>query len=315
MTKIDLQVCKDILFGVTVGDAIGVPVEFQSREQLRDSPVTNMRGYGSYNMPPGTFSDDGSLTLCLAEALTNGFDLSNIAQNFINWRYDNYWTATGVMFDIGMTTRRSIERLLKGTQPYIAGDFESSNNGNGSLMRILPLILYTHNKPVEERFRVTRQVSAMTHGHLRSVLSCFYYLEFALCLINGDDKFTAFAHSQTIVIDYLSKTTINPEEIKLFDRLLTSDIKLLSEDKIYSSGYVLHTLEASIWCLLNTENYRDAVLKAVNLGEDTDTTAAVTGGLAALLYGYESIPGDWMNTLARKTDIEDLAERMFKKLG
>ena len=113
----------------------------------------------------------------------------------------------------------------------------------------------------------------------------------------------------------MTNLAINPKEITLFERLLKSEIYKLEEDEIQSSGYVLHTLEASIWCLLTTDNYKEAVLKAVNLGRDTDTTSAVTGGLAGLLYGLDNIPKNWLQQIARYDDIENLAERLADKLA
>ncbi len=312
---ITLKTCKDILFGVAVGDALGVPLEFKSREEIKKDPVTDIRGYGSYNLPPGTFSDDSSLTFCLAEALTNDFDLNRIAQNFINWRYHNYWTARGEVFDVGITTQSAIDRLAGGVRPDLAGDFGVSSNGNGSLMRILPLLLYIRDKPIAERYQITRQVSSMTHGHVRSSIACFYYLEFALELLKGRGKLEIYELLQIRVAEYLQSIAISVDERHLFNRLLIDRIDLIPIEQIHSSGYVLHTLEAGIWCLLTTDNYKDAVLKAVNLGRDTDTTAAVTGGLAGLLYGHESIPDNWLGALARKNDIEDLAERLFNNLA
>jgi ADP-ribosylglycohydrolase len=302
------------LLGLAVGDALGVPVEFTSRQHLKQNPVTGMMGYGSHNVPPGTFSDDSSLAFCLAEALTGEFSLHTIANNFINWRYNNYWTAFGTVFDIGITTAHAINKLKAGTQPELAGGFYEDENGNGSLMRILPLVFYIRDKPVKERFILTRLVSSLTHGHIRSVISCFYYLEFAGLLMDGIDKFEAYNRLKTAVALNLTSFAVNPAEIKLFSRLLGANIYTLPEDSIKSSGYVLHTLEASIWCLLTTDDYAGAVLKAVNLGSDTDTTGAVTGGLAGLLYGYENIPAEWLNSLARRKDIEYLAARLDKAL-
>jgi ADP-ribosyl-[dinitrogen reductase] hydrolase len=310
--QLNLKSCKDILFGVAIGDALGVPVEFKSRAEISRQPVMDMIGYGTHNKPAGTFSDDSSLTFCLAEAIASGFTLEGTGRNFINWRYDNYWTADNEVFDIGMTTQRAIDRLVKGTPPQHAGDFEEESNGNGSLMRILPLLVYIRDKPVDECYQLIKQVSSMTHGHARSVIACFYYLEFALGLLNGEEKFVVYNRLQKDIAEYLRSINMSRDETSLFDRLLIDRIDMIPEDQIRSSGYVLHTLEASIWCLLNTNNYKDAVLKAVNLGQDTDTTGAVTGGLAGLLYGYDSIPEHWLSQLARKNGIEDLSVRMFK---
>lgn len=196
----------------------------------------------------------------------------------------------------------------------MAGGFEESDNGNGSLMRILPLVFYLLDKPIKERFDITKKVSSITHGHIRSVIACFYYLEFALKILAGKDKFEIYQNLQTEISNHLTSLTINPAEIAIFDRLLKGKIAKLDEGEIQSSGYVLHTLEASIWCLLTTDNYKEAVLKAVNLGSDTDTTGAVTGGLAGLLYGLDNIPKKWITQLARKEDIENLAERLAEKI-
>ncbi|HZK97803.1 MAG TPA: ADP-ribosylglycohydrolase family protein [Prolixibacteraceae bacterium] len=301
--------------GVAVGDAIGVPVEFKSRSYLRNNPVSDMTGNGTHNVPVGTFSDDGSLTFCLAEALTLDFDLNNIGQNFVNWYKNNYWTARGDVFDIGNTTQQAIFRLESGIRPDLAGGIDGNSNGNGSLMRILPLFFYLLDKKSHERFEITKQVSSITHGHIRSIIACFYYLEFAKQLFEKKDKFEIYEDLKKEMTDDLLLFSDTPSEIEVYNRLLKGNIYELSEEKIHSSGYVVHTLEASIWCLLTTDNYKDAVLKAVNLGEDTDTTGAVTGGLAGLLYGADDIPKKWIDKLARRDDIDDLAERMGKKFS
>ena len=274
-----------------------------------------MDGYGTYNLPPGTWSDDTSLSLCLAEALTNGFDLDSISTNFQKWFHSNYWTARGEVFDIGITIRESIDRLSKGFKPELTGGFDEDENGNGSLMRILPLLFYIKDFSISERFRLTKSVSSITHGHVRSIIACFYYLEFARLLLDGEKKHLIYDKLKAYIPPFLHSININSSEIKQFERLLNEDIGNRSQAEISSTGYVLHSLEASIWCVLTTDNYRDAVLRAVNLGNDTDTTAAITGGLAGILYGVESIPANWLNMLARRADIEDLTERLARRLG
>lgn len=301
---------QSAFLGVAVGDALGVPFEFKSRESIKNNPVTDMLGYGTYNLPPGTWSDDSSLTFCLAEALTQDFDLQKIANNFVQCYHNNFWTATGFVFDIGIATRQAISRLAKGEKPEFSGGSAEADNGNGSLMRILSLVFYILDKPIVERFNVTRKVSSITHGHIRSVIACFYYLEFARQIIAGNEKYAIYNNLQTEVTDFLISQSVASDELKQFDRLLRGDIFQFTEDQIQSGGYVLHTLEASIWCLITTNSYKEAVLKAVNLGYDTDTTAAVTGGLAGLLYGYECIPANWLEKIAQINDICDLAKRV-----
>lgn len=149
---------KDALLGLAIGDALGVPYEFKPRKEFEVKPVDDMDGYRTYNLPPGTWSDDTSLSLCLAEALINGFDLDSIATNFQKWFRSNYWTARGEVFDVGITTRESIDRLSRGIKPDLAGGFDEDENGNGSLMRILPLLFYIKDFPISERFRLTKSV-------------------------------------------------------------------------------------------------------------------------------------------------------------
>ena len=300
---------EDILYGFCVGDALGVPVEFQSRELLKSNPVTKMGSGGVHDQGIGVWSDDSSLTFCLAEAIIEGYDIHNLANKFIKWKDEGYWTATGEVFDIGNTTSQSIINLSNGIYPTLAGGVDEIDNGNGSLMRILPLVILTKNLSIENRFDLVKEVSSITHAHNRSVISCFYYLEFALQIMEGKDKFDIYENLKISVSEFLNANAISKDEIIHFDRLLNGNINELVENEIQSGGYVIHTLEASIWCLLTTNNYEDAVLKAVNLGDDTDTTGAVAGGLAGLIYGFESIPASWVIQVKKRDEIDQLILR------
>jgi ADP-ribosyl-[dinitrogen reductase] hydrolase len=305
---------KDILMGVATADAIGVPVEFKSRKWLHENPVTGMTGYGSHNQPPGTWSDDSSLSFCLAEMLSLEYNLDALANRFVNWKNHGYWTPHGLVFDIGIATSFAIGNLEAGIPAVLAGGTDERSNGNGSLMRILPLLLYIKDKDIDQRFNFVKDVSSITHRHIRSVVACFIYLELASVLLDQEEKLSAYRHVCKRVNDFLRKEEAwNEKEQAVFKRILTGNIFELCESEIGSSGYVIHTLEASLWCLLNTSCYMEAVLRAANLGEDSDTTAAITGGLAGLLYGWETIPEEWLAALARRNDIEILSERLSAK--
>lgn len=318
-----VNLVKAGIFGVCVGDALGVPVEFRSREQLKRSPVTTMRAFGTHRQPKGTWSDDSSLALCLAESLTNTYELEDIALKFLQWYNEEIWTPHGTVFDIGIATSQAIHRIGKGTPPTLCGGTSEFDNGNGSLMRILPLLFYIKDFPIEKRFEITKDVSSITHGHIRSALACFIYLELCLEILKGKEKWEAYRTMQNKVRDFLDHNPICSQgEMDKFHRILelkvgeydVAPLHTLQEEEISSSGYVLHSLEASLWCFLNSENYAEAVLKAVNLGEDTDTTGAITGGIAGIYYGFKSIPKEWMDVLARKEDIEKLCEKLNEKL-
>jgi ADP-ribosyl-[dinitrogen reductase] hydrolase len=312
----------DALIGLCVGDALGVPVEFIKRDVLKSQPVVGMLGYGTHNQSAGTWSDDSSLAFCLTESLCKGYNLNDIAKNFVLWYQEGYWTPHGRVFDIGIATAQALQGLSTGSSPLLSGGLGEHDNGNGSLMRIIPIIFYIKNKPIAERFKVISEVSSITHAHIRSILACFLYCEYALQLLNGLEKYTALEVVKKSVNQFLTEFKIgSEEEINRFHRLLENPIgeydiiPLVSyhEQEISSSGYVLHTLEASIWCFLKTNSYTEAVLKAVNMGDDSDTTGCVTGGLAGIYYGTTHIPPEWIATIAKKEEIYALANKLNKR--
>lgn len=254
---------KSAIYGLAVGDALGVPFEFRKRGTFR---CEGMTGYGTWNQEPGTWSDDTSMTLATVDSIKEKkcIDSVDMTKHFCDWLYRGKYTADGETFDVGTTTRLALERG-SGLDDYYA-------NGNGSLMRILPLAF---TEATDEEIRA---VSAITHAHKISTDACIEYVHLARKLIDGKS-------------------------------IRRDDIKKKRIDEIKSSGFVLHTLEASVWCLLNTSSYEEAVLAAVNLGEDTDTTAAVVGGLAGIVYGYDSIPGDWIAELKNKALIDSILNK------
>ncbi|NER14265.1 ADP-ribosylglycohydrolase family protein [Leptobacterium flavescens] len=301
---------KGGIFGLTIGDALGVPYEFESRDALKKRPAQEMMAYGSHNQPAGTWSDDSSLTFCLMESLLNGFDLNDIAQQFASWYDFSHWTPYGRVFDIGMTTRQAIYRIKQGYRAEQCGGTDEHSNGNGSLMRILPMAYYLQNEEnCHRRFKMVKDVSSITHGHLRSVLACIIYVDLAIHLLQGKEKSEAYRDIRLFFSKFIKDQQLDPTETVLFSRVIEEDISKLKESSIESSTYVIHSLEAALWAFLTTDNYKDAVLKAVNLGEDTDTIAAITGGLAGIYYGYDNIPELWKYQLARFEDIEDLINR------
>lgn len=265
---------RDAIYGLAVGDALGVPYEFKKRGTFK---CTDMVGYGTHNQPAGTWSDDTSLTLatCCSIKQDRRMWLGGMMNRFRNWYYDEEFTAHGEVFDVGRTTAMAIHR------GYGFNDIRS--NGNGSLMRIIPLA-FVKDITSEE----VAKVSSLTHAHSISTAACLLYVTIATGLI----------YEQNIK-DMLKKLKTAPEP---YNRL--HNIYELPEEEIRSTGYVVDTLEAALWCVATTDNYKDCVLKAVNLGEDTDTVAAVAGGLAGIIYGYDAIPKEWIDALANKELIE-----------
>lgn len=311
----------DAIMGVAIGDAVGVPFEFRSREDMEENPATDMTGYGTYNQPHGTWSDDSSLTFCLAQSLIQGYDIKDMAEKFIKWRDEAYWTAHNEVFDIGKTTSIAISRLKRIIKEDHLDELTRQkeqgipqDNGNGSLMRIIPLLFYVRGRPIEEQFDIIWEVSALTHRHIRAAMSCLIYLKIAEKILEGINKIEAYNQSRKDISKFWENIGFPVEERKHFNKLIQNDILDTPKDELLSGGYVIEVLESSIWFFLQTDNYRDSILGIINLGHDTDTSAAITGGLSGLYYGIDGIPGYWVNTIARKKDIIKLCEDLNQKL-
>lgn len=299
-----MGVMKDILYGCAIGDALGVPYEFKTRGSFF---CTDMTGYGTHSQPKGTWSDDTSMTLCLADSMVKDFSLEKLASNFLDWYENAAFTANGSLFDIGNATASALRKIRNGVNCTEAGGNDEWSNGNGSLMRIAPLVLLTKNMPIEKRFLICRQVSSITHRHQISIAACFIYLELLRSLLSGDSLQKALS-AAVDTKNILPTFGIENSVVSKFD-ILNKNLKEYSESNISSSGYVIDTLVSSIWCVSNTSTYRSAVLKAVNLGDDTDTTGAVTGVIAGIVYGYENIPKNWIYSLLNKQLIESIIKK------
>jgi ADP-ribosylglycohydrolase len=272
-----------------------------------------MRGYGTHHQPPGTWSDDSSLILCTVESLLDGFIPYHMGQLFIRWYQEGHWTPWGKVFDVGGTTRSAIRRLSTCFEPEQAGDVDEGSNGNGSLMRILPVGLHFATLPPKNLIDNAHRASSLTHRHPRSQMACGFYCLMVAALLKGLTPLDAYAHAaQTASTVYWERPFST--ERSHFKRLFSSKVHSLRESAIGSDGYVVHTLEAAIWCLLNSSSFREAVLKAVNLGEDTDTTGCVTGGLAGIYYGFSSIPEEWINGLAQREKIQALLDDFVNEI-
>ncbi len=303
---------KGAILGHAVADALGVPVEFYNRQELDRSPVTEMEGFGTYPYPAGTWSDDTSMTLAALDSLSEGLNYDDIMMKFCAWLYDDEYTPSGETFDNGITTEIALDRYKTEHKPPLeCGETGERSNGNGSLMRIIPFILYTKYSsysmiPLSGKMNIINNASSLTHGHPRSKIACGIYAYIMDELLDNPRKESIYAGLEKAMDYYKSH-----EELSKYSRIFQENFYEIPRDEIKSSGYVVDTLEASIWCLLTTDSYKDCVLKAVNLGEDTDTVAAIAGGLAGILYGYDSIPEEWLSVLARKDYIITLCEKAY----
>lgn len=268
---------KAALVGLAVGDALGTTLEFGPR--IADESHRDLIGGGPFEMPPGGWTDDTSMALCLAESLIacSGFDARDLMERFCRWWQEGHLSHNGRCFDIGLTTQRALYRFKTEGEPF-AGDRSPETAGNGSLMRLAPVsIFYSSDKA--KAADVARKQSETTHAAPQCLAAC---AEFSDLLID------AF-HGRAKVVSHHDPNTVS------------------------ASGYVVDTLEAALWAVARTDSFEEALIKAVNLGDDADTVGAVTGQLAGALYGFDSIPARWLDRLVWRDEIEALADALIHR--
>ena len=307
MEKITEQI-KAVMIGHAVGDALGVPVEFASRSELSESPVRDMCGFGTYPVPAGAWSDDTSMSIAAMDTIADGvLNWDRIMVAFGEWYYKDKYTPTGEMFDVGNTCSYAIDNYFAHHKTVDeCGLTNERSNGNGSLMRIHPFALMTwFDRTLRPEFEeIIEKASALTHAHERSKLACKIYTLILYNLLGLPRKDVIM-----FALDMAKCRYFESPEYGHYERLFDDKFDKFTEDEIKSTGYVVDTLEAAVWCVLTTDSYKECVLKAVNLGDDTDTVAAIAGGLAGALYGYDAIPQEWRDTLIKREYIEEMCER------
>ena len=304
------------IMGVVIGDALGCPVQFESRKEVARHPVTDMRGYGTFNLPEGSWTDDSSLTIALLESIRRigKIDLDDIMENFMKWLYNGDFTPYGQSYDIGRGTMQAIDRYSRNRNAKKCGGGEEWNNGNGSLMRILPACIYCNVMETSgiysdcDAIDVIHSVGGLTHAHIRSNIACGLYFFMVKQILIGEGPLQErMREGLTQGFAFYESRLADKENLHYYDRLrdLTA-FKSLPAEKIKSTGYVVDALEAAVWSLITTDRFDQALLKAVNLGDDTDTVGAIAGGLAGLYYGYDTIPENWLSAIKRREWIEEM---------
>ena len=287
------------IIGHAVGDAMGFPTEFFKREELLKNPVIEMFDSPDVGQPAGSWFDNTAMEIATIDSFIQKkyFDYRDIMDKWVRWISRSAYTPTGVAFDIGRTCLKAIKKYCNGTPPLQCGSTSISENGNGSLMRILPVALYAYAKNLDDISirKLTNEVFSLTHAHEVSRLGCFIYVQFIICLLKEFTKEDAYRYIQNL--DY---SAYDIHAINLYSRILNEQIEGQILDSIKSSGYVVDTLECAIWIFMNTQYYKEAIIASTNIGGDTDTIGAVVGSMACIYYGFESIPSNWLDKLQRK---------------
>ncbi|HTZ53570.1 MAG TPA: ADP-ribosylglycohydrolase family protein [Candidatus Acidoferrum sp.] len=283
------------LLGLAIGDALGTTLEFTVRDA--HPAITGLIGGGPFELESGQWTDDTSMALCLADSLLfcDGFDARDLMNRFLNWYECGHNSATGTCFDIGSTTREALERYRATGDPF-AGSDDPRSAGNGSIMRLAPVALRWHHDIAAAR-TVARDQSRTTHASDEPIEGAMLLVSILVDSIVCGDKLL----------------TLRPRSSKApgIDAVAEGSWRHKQRDDIRSSGYVVHTLEAALWCVDRAGSFDEAVLLAANLGDDADSVAAVTGQIAGALWGLSSIPSDWVDNVAWSAAILERGRRLL----
>ena len=304
-TKRFTEMISDSIVCFAIGDALGVPLEFKSREECEKINPTGMLERMSHYQPKGTWSDDTSMVLATIDSILmcEEINYNDIANKFCEWLNLKKYTARDEIFDVGNTTYKSLynySAIRESAEEF--GQTDERSKGNGSLMRILPVSLYCHiqkKSSFEEKKDIIEKVSSITHATDECKLGCLIYSIFISNLLEGYTIQSSYEKlTQIDFSPYYSRETVDE-----YKRILNNELVQLDISDIDSGGYVVSTLEAVLWSLLRNNKFDQTLLTAIKLGGDTDTIAALTGALAGIVYNHEDIPEEWLNTLLKKEEI------------
>ena len=288
---------RGCLLGLACGDAVGTTVEFCDRGSF--PPVTDMTGGGPFKLPVGAWTDDTSMALCLASSLVElgRFDAADQMRRYCQWYENGYLSSTGRCFDIGLTVRGALARFQQSGNPF-SGRPDPQSAGNGCIMRLAPVPIFFH-PDAADAVHWSGESSRTTHGAPECVESCQLWAAMICVALAGGSK-------DEILLGH-DKSRYQSAKVRA---IAAGEYRGKSAEAISGSGYVIHCLEASVWCFWKSTSFRDAVLLAVNLGDDADTTGAVCGQIAGAFYGEDGIPAEWLARLVMVDEIRSLAGRL-----
>ena len=293
-----LQRARGALLGLAVGDAIGTTVEFKPRGSFK--PLIDMVGGGPFGLEAGQFTDDTSMALCLAASLIEtGFNLDDQMQRYVRWANEGYMSSTGRCFDIGIATRSALQRFQRNGDP-LAGSTDPQSAGNGCIMRLAPVPIRYVNQP-ELAVRYCEEQAKTTHRAPECLAASRLFGEMLVRALQGQSKDEILAPPV--------HTGALPTKLHAIGQ---GRYKRKERDAIRGSGYVVDSLEATLWCFAKTGNFSECVLMAANLGDDADTTAAQAGQIAGAYYGVDAIPAAWLGKLSMMTTIRNMADALVK---
>ena len=296
---------RGALLGLAVGDALGTTLEF--KEPGTFAPISDMVGGGPFGLQPGQWTDDTSMALCLAESLVEkqGFDPRDQMERYVRWWREGHWSSTGRCFDIGITTRAALQRFLEAGEPF-AGSTDPHAAGNGSLMRLAPVPMAFASQP-ERAVELAGESSRTTHGARTCVDACRYFGGLIVGALEGRPKEELLAPRFSPVDGCWAAYAMDP----LIDEVAAGSFKRREPPEIVGSGWVVRSLEAALYAFASTSSFEEGALRAVNLGNDADTTGAIYGQIAGAFYGAGAIPERWRAVVTLREEIETIAEGLM----
>lgn len=290
---------RGCLLGLAVGDAVGATLEFKAPGSF--DPITDMVGGGPFDLLPGQWTDDTSMALCLATSLVErgGFDPHDQMRRYVRWYREGYLSSTGQCFDIGTTVRAALERFERDGEP-MAGSGDPATAGNGGLMRLAPVAMaWALQAPETSHFAA--EATRTTHGAEEALDASRLFATQLRQALNGEDK-------HTILVGHRARVSA-PAIVAI----AKGDTGAWDASSIRGTGYVVDALRAALWCFATTDSFQDAVLKAANLGDDADTTAAICGQLAGAFYGVQAIPAHWRERIVQRELIDSLSDQLYQQ--
>ncbi|MBC8042398.1 MAG: ADP-ribosylglycohydrolase family protein [Rhizobacter sp.] len=300
-----LERYRGCLLGLATGDAVGTNLEFETPGTF--TPLTDMIGGGPFDLQAGQWTDDTSLALCIAESLIEkkNFDATDQMQRYLRWYRDGHLSSTGRCFDIGSTTRQSLEHFAA-TGNAFAGRTDEFSAGNGSLMRLAPVPMFYAVSP-SDAIEMSGDSSRTTHGAKNAVDACRYFGGLIVGALNEATKAELLSPRYLPVGISWDRQSLAPE----INVIANGSFKTKNPPEIKGTGYVVNCLEAALWAFYHSNSFEEGCLLAVNLGDDADTTGAVYGQLAGAFYGEQDIPEKWRRKLSYRSLIETFAGKLF----
>lgn len=296
---------RGALMGLAAGDALGTTLEFSVRGRFE--PISDMVGGGPFGLEAGQWTDDTSMALCLAESLVEqqGFDPADQMDRCLRWYLEGHLSSTGRAFDIGNTIADALFRYRETKNPF-SGRISPHIGGNGSLMRLAPIPLAFADEP-DKAIHLAGEMSRTTHGAPEPVDACRYYTGLILGALAGQSKEAILGTRFSPLGDSWDQSALSPR----IDEVAAGSFKHKEPPDIRGTGYVVEAMEAALWAFWNSDDFREGALKAVNLGEDADTTGAIYGQLAGAYYGIDAVPETWREKIALSDRILELSDALF----